>query len=157
MRMLKKLSLILALILLLHSTVALASDSDAAVLSLTLTNVFHENGLEARDIMLSGPIRALLTVVLAADFYAETHLTINLADATFVGREGNNLIIYAHMDTQDVMMLYDPSDDFAVYVLSGPASDSVVERALATICVDGYYQNTQEDVYDAIMGLLPDD
>lgn len=151
MRMLKKLSLVLALMLVFCATGVAENDLESINFKPDILNSLE---LDATGMMVSPQMRALFTILLALDIPDSTNFDVDLSQSSYVGRDGDVIYFYLHGESEDAVISYSPFLELAIYVgvpLNTP--DSVVEEQLDPRCPDGWYKNDINDIYNILLEL----
>ena len=151
MHMMKKLSFILALMLIFCATAVAESDLQTVNFQPSALNAMD---LDAATIMVTSEMRALATVALSLDLTDAANFEVDLSQSTYVGRDGETIYFYLHGESSDAIVGYIPFLDMAVYVLIPlNAPDSIAEGQLDTRCPDGWYKNDTTDIYNVLVAL----
>lgn len=110
--------------------------------------------MSADDCMRTAETRALTTICLALDLMTEDEsLMPDLDASSFIGKEGEDIYFHAHTEGDDVVVIYRPSAQIAVYSLMDPVSDYIIRAGLEEICTDGFYENDKEAIGDVLQQL----
>ena len=135
-------------------------ESRVASFTPTMTNLMKK---QAKEWMSTDDTRAMATVLLVVDLItaldssdgliSSDGLMSALTQATYIGKEGLDLIVYLHAGENDILILYRPVTGEAGYSLFDVAKDEAVQMVLDLYCTDGYYKNDYESVYAVLQGL----
>lgn len=127
---------------------AQAAAQDPVLFNPTLT---PSMGYSITEWMSSSRNRALLTVLLSMDYIVaydgDSSNHPDLTKSSYIGVIGNEAIVLnAHSDDRDVMIMYLPSSGQAAYTLSDPYSDAVIEAGMGETTNGNYYRNSITDI-----------
>lgn len=140
----KFLSLVLAALLLCCSfSFAMAEVvSDEVYFDADIMNALDQ---DAESWFTNAETRAMGTILLALDFSLtignDSPLFPDMSEPTYIGRDGDYLVVYVHTSGNDVILLYDTSTGEAAYMETSGLSSAVIEDMLNEVCEDGYYEN----------------
>lgn len=118
-------------------------EKDASVVDFDATIL---NGMEltAEEWMSEEEYRAAATIFISlnlAGLLGDESNQPNLTEASFLGRNDQELILYVHTGNGDVVAFCCPDAKEASYKLVERTEDDEVENALAVVCPNGYYRN----------------
>lgn len=126
---------------------ALGESSDGVTFEPTLTNVLDKSATEWMSTSIN---RAWATVLLSLDVMRvldDEGLTPDLSQASYVGRKGLDLALIMHTQSgKGLLIIYRPSSGEAMYNTLDSAQDSAIDIAISTVCTDGSYKNSLEDI-----------
>ena len=147
--------LVFALTLSMICCAGLAEEESKAIsFTPTMTNLVKT---QAKEWMASDDMRAMATVLLVVDLItaldSSDGLMTALTQATYIGKEGLDLIIYLHSGENDILILYRPVTGEAYYSLFDVATDEAIEFVMEKYCTDGYYKNDIESIFTVVQGL----
>lgn len=110
----------------------------------------------------SEDMRALCTVVLAMELMhglneqragQSDELTPQMAEPTYIGRDGDNIVVYLHAPGTDFLVTYYTNEKKCSFMKMSPMDDSVVLSTLNGIYPDGCSENSLDMIMYAINGL----
>ena len=154
MRMIKKVALLLVLVLAFQTVGFARAESDATKFDLTLTSAMD---MQAKEIMASSEMRAMVSVLLWMDFLINTDEDFSpkfLKESSYMGRNGLVITVYIHGAEKDLVIAYTPLIQDAAYALLDKQSDLIVDLLLDSTCEDGYYKNDVEDVAKVLLAVM---
>lgn len=149
----KLLSLLLALILLFVCASSYAEDDEIVF----TPNLAVSLDATAAESFKTSESRALLTCALIIDLLIETSDSygnivlsedINLADASYVGKSGINLIVFLQGNSHDYVFAFQPLNELANCILFDHLTSTMREYVLEELCTDGYFENDAEYLYE---------
>ena len=125
------------------------SESNVVEMNPTVTNIIQKTADSWID---TSESRALLTVLLAADYLMENPNGIkpSIVDTSWVGKSGFMLVVvlYSQERGKLITIMYNPTIEQAYYDIlsSGVLNDAAIERVIGKTCEDGFYVNDFEDL-----------
>ena len=153
----KRISLVLVFVLTLSMVYCAGlaeSEKEAKPFTPTVTNLVKN---QAKEWMASDDTRAMVTVLLIVDLTTEIDsndlLTNSLTKASYIGKQGLDLVVYVHGVENDMLILYRPVTGDAYYMMLDVSKDEAVEIVMNMYCTDGFYKNDLESIYTVVQQL----
>lgn len=116
-------------------------------------------GLTAAQWLATSENRAVLTLFLTLDMCIDMPgdvIPVDLTLPSFVGRSGTVIDVYLHgLNDTDYLLIYQPNSGMAAYQAMDKEDDILVRLALQSVCDDGLYENSLDDLAEAAGAFSP--
>ena len=147
-------ALVLALAVLLCAAGAACAEGARGSTTPFQARLTSKAGLSAREGIATSAKRALITVLLCADYLAVNpngdSCTPDFNKSSFVGKMDATLVVYLHAPAKDVVLTYESDTGRASYVYMDSQTDLIADIILKAMCTDGCYKNDAEELDRAV-------